>query len=169
MASQTKENFVRQQGFTDVSADSCGVRFGALNFQPRIIAPMVIVAMAIQSAPIFLALSTLSWWGAIKPGWSVFDAVYNRFFAGSDPAARLTPAPAPRRFSMGMAGSFMLGIGMSLTAGWTTAAIVLQVFLAIALSALILGRFCLGSYIYYFLRGRLSYANQTLPWARGAE
>jgi hypothetical protein len=122
--------------------------------------------MVFQSAPLFLILSGLSWWGALMPRWSFFDAIYNRFFAGSDQAAQLTPAPGPRRFSMGMAGSFMLGVGLSLLAGWGTLAVVLQIFLGLALAALIFGKFCLGSYIYYLVRGNFSYANKTLPWAR---
>lgn len=167
MSTQLTSNFVRQQGFPDAPADTCGTRFRALNFQPRVVGPLAVLAVVLQSAPLFLALSALSWWGALRPRLSPFDAVYNRLFAGSDPAARLTPAPGPRRFSMGMAGSFMLGIGISLMAGWTTLAAVLQAFLLVALAALILGRFCMGSYIYYLIRGNMSYANQTLPWARG--
>ncbi len=56
-----------------------------------------------------------------------------------------SPALPPRRFAQGMAGSFMLAIGVCLLAGWLLAAWILQVFLVVALSTLIFGRFCLGS------------------------
>jgi hypothetical protein len=35
-----------------------------------------------------------------------------------------------------------------------------------ALGALVLGRFCLGSYLYHVLRGETTFANRTLPWSR---
>jgi hypothetical protein len=36
----------------------------------------------------------------------------------------------------------------------------------VALGALVLGRFCLGSYLYHVLRGETTFANRTLPWSR---
>jgi hypothetical protein len=67
-----------------------------------------------------------------------------------------------------MAGTFALAIGFSLLIGWHAAAIALQGLLIIALAALIFGGFCLGSFIFHLVRGRLSFAIRTLPWARGA-
>jgi hypothetical protein len=130
-------------------------------------APIIVLGIILQSAPIFLVLSAVQWWNALLPRWNVFDAIYNGVVAGRPGTMKLTPAPAPRRFSMGMAASFMLGIGVSLLAGWTTLAVVLQVFLVIALSAILLGKFCMGSYIYHLVRGRAAFANRTLPWSRG--
>ena len=66
-----------------------------------------------------------------------------------------------------MAGSFMLAIGICLLSDWLLAAWILQGLLMAALSALILGRFCLGSYIYFLLHGKRGFANRTLPWAHG--
>ena len=65
-----------------------------------------------------------------------------------------------------MAASFMLGIGVSILMGWTLTAYIIEGFLVIALSALILGKFCLGSYMFYLATGQTQYANQTLPWAK---
>jgi len=65
-----------------------------------------------------------------------------------------------------MAASFMLGIGVSLLRGWQAAAWTLEGLLILALAALILGKFCLGSYIFHLLRGDVAFANRTLPWAR---
>jgi hypothetical protein len=38
--------------------------------------------------------------------------------------------------------------------------------LVFALSALILGGFCMGSYLYWVFTRHTTFANQTLPWAR---
>lgn len=166
MASTAVANFVKQQGFPDVAESSCASQFRALSFQPMAMAPIIVVGIVLQSAIVFLALSAIQWWNALLPRWNLFDAIYNGSVAARPGATRLTPSPAPRRFSMGMAASFMLGIGVSLLAGWSTAAIVLQVFLVIALSAILFGKFCMGSYIYYLLRGEVAFANRTLPWSK---
>jgi hypothetical protein len=167
MVTTSVANFVKQQGFQETPDQACPAQYRALSFQPMVMAPIILVGIVLQSATVFLALSAIQWWNALLPRWNVFDAIYNALFAGRPGATRLTPAPAPRRFSMGMAGTFMLGIGVSLLAGWTTAAVVLQVFLAVALSAILFGRFCMGSYIYHLLRGDVAFANRTLPWAKG--
>lgn len=164
--STSVSNFVKQQGFSGVPESACGMHYQALSFQPRALAPLILVAILLQSAPLFLALSAVQWWNALLPRWNVFDAIHNATLARRSRSTPLTPAPAPRRFSMGMAATFMLGIGVSLRAGWTVPAVVLQVFLAVALSALVFGRLCLGSYIYHLLRGQADFANRTLPWAR---
>ena len=131
MTSPTVVNFVKQQGVTGAEQASCGSQFQALNFQPRIIGPLAVLAVILQSAPLFLTLGTIQSWCALFPRLNPFDAIYNRFIAHED-ATRLAPAPGPRRFAMGMASSFMLGIGFALITGQGTLAIVLQVFLLMA-------------------------------------
>ena len=79
----------------------------------------------------------------------------------------LTPAPMPRRFAQGMAAGFLLGAGLGLLAGQPLVSRVLQGFLVVAFSALLFGKFCLGAYVYHLLKGRVAFANSTLPWARG--
>jgi hypothetical protein len=64
-----------------------------------------------------------------------------------------------------MAGSFMLGIGLSLLFGWSILAWILEGLLLAALGALIFGRFCVGSYLFLLLTGRAGFAIRTLPWA----
>jgi hypothetical protein len=159
-------NFVMQQGFREVSPAGCGFQYAALMWQPRLTAVIVAIGLIWQVAPLFLVMSAILWWNVVFPRWNPFDALYNALAASPPDRPRLTPAPAPRRFSQGMAASFMLGIGASLLMGWTVAAYVLEAFLVVALSALILGKFCLGSYIFYLVTGQARYANQTLPWAR---
>ena len=166
MEQQSQLNFVRQQGFGEASAGECGFQYSSLMWQPRVTAVLVAVGLIWQIAPLFLAMSAVLWWNVAFPRLNLFDAAYNLFVASPPARPRLTPARAPRRFSQGMAASFMLGIGTSLLMGWTVAAYVFEAFLVVALLALILGKFCLGSYIFYLVTGQARYANQTVPWAR---
>ena len=43
---------------------------------------------------------------------------------------------------------------------------VVEGIFVVAVLALILGGFCLGSFVYHLLSGRGAFACQTLPWAR---
>ena len=56
-------------------------------------------------------------------------------------------------------------IGLFLLFGWSILAWALEALLLAALGALIFGRFCLGSYFFLLLTGRVGFANRTLPWA----
>jgi len=159
-------NFVRQQGFTGASASSCSYQYPALMWQPRAIGVLVLAGLALQSGPYFLALSALLWWNVAFPRFNPFDAIYNRLVAKRKGMPSPGPAPAPRRFSQGMAGTFMLGIGLSLLSGWRILGVVLEAFLLVALGALIFGRFCLGSYLFLLVTGKSPLAKKTLPWAR---
>jgi hypothetical protein len=135
-------------------------------FQPRLIGAIVIFGLIFQSWPIFLALAALLWWNVIVPSRNPFDALYNKLVAAPKGLSGLEPARPPRRFAQGMAATFMTGIGISLLAGWQGAAFVLEGFMLVALSALIFGKFCMGSYLYHLFRGEVEFANRTLPWSR---
>lgn len=157
-------NFILQQGLDMPVEESCGVRFSALMFQPRVVGSIVLLAVVLQSPTIFLVLSGFLWWSALLPRMNPFDAVYNRTLGARPGAVRLSSAPPPRRFAQGMAGSFALAIGVLLLFGMGVAAVVLQVVLLAALAALVFGRFCLGSFVYHLLSGRSEFAGRTLPW-----
>ena len=158
-------NFVLQQGFGDASPESCTRRYPALMWQPRVIGILVLIGLALQAWTLFLALGVVLWWNAIAPRLNPFDALYNRLVAGPKGLPRLSAAPAPRRFAQTMAGAFMLGIGLSLFLGASVVAYVLEALLVAALGALVLGRFCLGSYLFFLFTGRAGFANKTLPWS----
>jgi hypothetical protein len=166
MVNTSKLNFVIQQGVPDVRAAGCDLRFSALMFQPRVIGVVVLLALLLQSWPLFLALSAVLWWNVALPRFNPFDALYNGFVAEPRGLRRLGPAPAPRRFAQGMAAAFMLVIALSILLGWEVAAWICEAFLVLALALLNIGRFCLGSYIYHLLRGKVRFANATLPWSR---
>jgi Domain of unknown function (DUF4395) len=159
-------NFVRQQGFRDATSEGCSLLYPALMWQPRIIAALVLVGLVFQWWPYFLAQCALLWWNALLPRFNVFDALYNRFGAKPKGLPRLVPAPGPRRFAQGVAGTFMLAIALSLASDRIVLAWVFEGFLLAALAALIFGRFCLGSYAFHLFTGQAGFANRTLPWSR---
>jgi hypothetical protein len=159
-------NFILQQGLSDVAQEICSAQFTALQFQPRIVASLVLLGIILQSAALFLMLSALLWWSALIPQWNPFDTVHNRIFGTRPGTVLLGPAPAPRRFAQGMAGTFSLVIGTLLLLGWGRAAFFFEALLLSAIAALVLGRFCLGSFTYHVLHGRASFAMHTLPWVQ---
>jgi hypothetical protein len=167
MASRVVTNFMRQQGFPEEPGDACNMHFEGLYFQPRIVFPFVVVGILLQNAPLFLGLSIVLAWNTVFPRLNPFEAAYNRFVAPRRATGPLAPAPMPRRFAQGMAAAFLLGAGVALLTGRDAASWVLQGFLVVAFVALLFGRFCLGAYVYHVLKGRVAFANSTLPWSRG--
>jgi hypothetical protein len=163
--------FMRQQGFAEEPPASCELHFAGLLFQPRLVFPLVLLAIAAQlssarlSVALHLAISLVLCWNALVPSRNPFELAYNRWRAG-DVRVPLHAAPAPRRFAQGMAAAFNLGAGLALLLGARPLAWLLQGLLVVAFSALLFGRFCLGAYVYHLLRGRVAFANETLPWAR---
>ena len=171
MASRAVTNFMKQQGFASEPPDACDMHFEGLYFQPRIVFPAVIVATLLQlvsvplSAGLHFLLSAVLWWNTLLPALNPFELAYNRWVARPKGRLELVPAPGPRRMAQGMAAAFNLGAGLALLYGMAPLAWVLQVMLVLAFSALLFGRFCLGAYVYHLLKGRVAFANSTLPWA----
>ena len=165
MAGASERNFIQQQGLGEADGETYQVRFSALMFQPRIIGLLVALGLIFQPWPLFIGLAAVLWWNVLVPSRNPFDALYNRLIALPRSLPRMVAAPAPRRFAQGMAGTFMLAVGVLLLAGRPTAAYVVEAMLVVAIAALIFGKFCLGSYLYHLLTGHASFANRTLPWA----
>ena len=161
-----EENFVRQQGFRDATSTACAYQYPALMWQPRVIGALVLIGVVLQSWLYFMALAALLWWNVLLPQLNPFDAAYNSLVARPKGRPRLGAAPGPRRFAQAMAGTFMLGIGLSLAFGSSALAWAVEGALMLALGALIFGRFCLGSYLFLVFTGQVGFANGTLPWAR---
>ncbi len=161
-----ERNFILQQGFEEPASQTCHLQYSALVFQPRLVGLTLLLGILFQSPAVFLALAAVLWWGALLPQWNLFDAVYNRTAGARPGAMRLGPAPAPRRFAQGMAGSFALVIAIALLLEWRVFAYVFEAFFAVAVGALAFGRFCLGSFLYHILTGQGEFARQTLPWTR---
>ncbi len=167
MSSPVVQNFMKQQGFGDEPADACNLHFAGLYFQPRIVFPVVLLGILLQSPWIFFAVTTVLSWNVAVPSLNPFEQVYNRLIAGPRGTPPLGPAPGPRRFAQGMAAAFTLAAGACLLQGWTVAAWVFEGFLVVAFTALLFGRFCMGAWVFHVLRGEVAFANSTLPWARG--
>lgn len=165
----TRINFVRQQGFRDIPVRACPLRYRALMFQPRAGLALMVLGVVSQSAWYWAALAIVLGWSAVLPRWNPFDAIWNGLLAGRKGRRRLPPAPAPRRFAQGLAGALTLIVAVSLFSKWTAVAWAVEAFLLTAVSALVFGRFCLGSWLFLHLRGEHAYAQQTAPWGSGEQ
>lgn len=144
---ESKVSFIRQQGIR--RQDRTDGLYSALMFQPRVIGCVVALGVVTQSPALFLALAAVLWWSTIIPAQNPFDAFYNHVVAGPRQRPIVPIAPAPRRFAQGMSGTFALAIGVALASGALRSAWLLQGVFVGALMALIVGRFCLGSYLYH--------------------
>ena len=163
--SDSKRNFILQQGFDEPRPERCSPQFAALTFQPKLVAVALVLGILFQSPWIFLALSAALWIGALLPRLNPFDALY-RATIGPFP---FTPAPAPRRFSNGMAATFALAVAACLYGDLRLTAYVVEAFFLAAALAVGLGRLCLGSFIFHLLSGRAGFALRTLPWNKGVK
>ena len=157
---------MKQQGFVEEADSICDMHFSGLYFQPRIMGPLVVIAIFLQSPIFFFVLSALLWWNVAFPKWNPFEMFYNRVMAAPRGKPLLLPAPAPRAFAQALAAAFTLLAGAALFASWMVAAWIFEAFLVIAFSALLFGKFCFGAYLYHLLRGKVAFANSTLPWTR---
>jgi hypothetical protein len=173
MSSPAVHNFMRQQGFTEEPTDACDMHFEGLYYQPRRVFPAILLAATLPlasvpaAAALLFLISAVLWWNTLLPALNPFEIAYNRRVAAPRGLRSLTPAPGPRRFAQGMAAAMTLGTGLALLAGLTTLAWALEAMLVVAFSLLLFGKFCLGAYVFHVLKGRVAFANSTLPWARG--
>jgi len=145
----SKVDFIRQQGFTTEGCQD-GL-YSALMFQPRVIAGVVISSVVLQSPWLFLALSTVLWWSALVPSHNPFDALFNHVMADPMRLAAMPAAPPPRRFSQAMAGTFAMSIAMTLLAGASHAAWLLEGVFVAATMSVVVRRLCLPARVYHRL------------------
>jgi hypothetical protein len=120
--------------------------------QPRIVGCVSAVGVVLQSPALFVALSAVLLWSALVPARNPFDAIYNRAVAFRRGLPPLGPAPLPRRFAAGQAGTLALAIAAALVAGATITAWVLEAVFIGAVIAVVFADFCLGAYTYHRLR-----------------
>ena len=160
-----KRNFILQQGFEEPTPETCPRQYSALHFQPRIVLLWLLAGILLQSIAVFCALGAVLWWSAFFPKLNPFDALYNLLFGHRSSAFHLTAAPGPRRNAQAMAGGFALACALLLQFRFLTAAYVVEGIFLAAVLALTIGGFCLGSFAYHLLRGKLAFARKTLPLA----
>jgi hypothetical protein len=163
--SGSKHNFILLQGLNEPSQQTCPLQYSALMFQPRLVGLLSLLGVILQSAVFFLVLSVILLWSALMPRWNPFDALYNHTLGTRPGTVKLDAAPGPRRFAQGMAGTTMLIIVVALLLDRTFIAYAFESFLLIAIAALVFGRLCLGSLIFYLLRGRKAFVMRTLRWS----
>ena len=165
--SDSRINFIRQQGFEAVDARSCESLYTALTFQPRVVGILVVVGVLLQASPLFLTLSAVLLWSALVPTQNPFDRMYDALVGARNAIPGLTPAP--RRFAQALAAIFMLIIGLSLRQGLDMLAWLFEAFVLVAIGLVIGGsRLCIGSFAFHVLSGNGEFARRTLPWGRGA-
>lgn len=164
LARRRRRNFILQQGFCEPDAGGCTAQYAGLQFQPRVILATLAVGTILPSPAIFLGLGAVLWWSALLPELNPFEAVYNATLGRRPGAYRIGRAPAPRRFTQGFAGTWSLAVAALFLGGWTTAAWVAELSLLAAVIVLAVGGFCLGSFLYHVLTGRIDFALRTLPW-----
>ena len=164
---RAKRNFIVQQGFSPSCQTTCDLQYSALLFMPRLLGLAFVTAAILRLPTMFFALGVLLWWCVVAPRLNPLNALYNWVMAPVS-GVTLTPAPAPRRFSQFLGGSFALAIAASQATGARTTALVLQAILLAAVSAVVFGGFCLGSFLFHILSGRRDVAMRTLPWAGDA-
>jgi Domain of unknown function (DUF4395) len=165
MREGAKRNFILQQGFDEPAPAVCRRQYSALLFQGRVVFVWVVAGIFFQTPALFYVLCAVLWWSALLPALNPFDAAYNSTFGRRAGAFQLTAAPAPRRTAQAMAGGFALTCGLLIHLGVSVAAYIVEGFFLAAVLALTLGGLCVGSYVYQVLRGKRTFARQTLPWA----
>ena len=121
---KSQVRFIRQQGYL-------GEKFPdgfytALMLQPRVVGCVAAVGVLLQSPWLFLALSAVLWWSALVTAWNPFDAIYNHVVAYRRGLPPLGAALSPRRFAAGEAGTVALAVGLTLVAGATTPAWIVE-------------------------------------------
>ena len=136
---------------------ACEQPTSASQFQPRVVGLVVLLGIVAQQPPAFLALAALLRWCALLPRLNPFAAFYNAALARRQ-AARLDPAPAPRRFSEGMAGTIALAIGVAMLAKRSVAAAAPETMFVLAAGTAAVGGYCVGCFVFHFLFGRLASA-----------
>ena len=162
-------NFILQQGFEAPDAADYTRVAQALLFQPRVIG-LIVVAGAISRSPaVFAVLAAILWWSALVPRLNPFDFAYNRTLGRRSGAPTLGPAPMPRRFAQSMAATFATASAATMAFGFWNGAWALQAVLFAGVAEQLLGRFCVGAFIYHLVRGRAKFAFETLPWRHRAE
>ncbi len=160
-----KYKFIQQQGFDNDTEATAETHYNALLFQPIIVGSMMAIAILTQSATIFLIFGLILWINTLLPSLNIFEIIYNSTFRLMRNEPRLEPAPKPRRFMQGMAGTLMLGAGFTLLLGVSGLSYLFQGFIAVAFAALLFGKFCVGAFIYHYVTGNAKFANATCPWS----
>ena len=143
----SRVDFIRELGYPVAATDDR--LYSALMLQPRIIGVVTLLGVALQSGALFSLLALVLFWSALVPTRNPFDAIYNRVVARPRGLARLTAAPAPRRFAMTMAATVACAIGVGLLANIRVVAWPFEALFVVAVAAVVFANRCAGATAYH--------------------
>jgi hypothetical protein len=125
----------------------------AARFQPATTLLLVIAGLLLPAGQIawFGTLAVLGWLAVAWPKVNVFDRLWGLVVTPLIGWPGLGPPPAPRRFSQGMAATFLTLVTTFFALGWPNAALGTGVVMCVAAAAVTFGDLCLGSMIYQAL------------------
>lgn len=138
------------QGYSHLSDEAKRRIDLAQRFKPAVCTLLVLIALVTQSVPFTLLLALLGYWAALLPKHPV-DLLYRAVVQPLLRAPDLGPDPTPRRFACGMAATLLL---IGAIAWQLEAALVGTIFVgmtALAMLALVVADFCVGSFFYWLL------------------
>lgn len=144
---------LRTQGYCLSPADVRGLRVG-LRFPTALCLALVVVALALQSAPMLFVLSSIG----LVAGFTSrhpFDLLWNAGLRHLLRAPELPPNPPRRRHAFKLAAVWLLVAACLFAAGASTAALVVGLALVAACSAVTVLNFCIPSELMALL-GRLT-------------
>lgn len=151
---------LESQGFSSVADDAAAAALArAARFQPRATLALLLAGVGVaasgQVSPVvpaawFGTLAGLAWLAVAVPATNVFDRAWDAL-AGEP---RLGTPPTPRRFSQGIAATFLTTIAALFGAGLLPAAFAVSGVMAVAASLAAFADVCIGSLVHNLLFGR---------------
>ena len=94
------------------------------------------------------------WWSALVPNRNPFDAFFNHVMADPMRLAAMPAAPPPRRFSQAVAATFAMSVAITLFAGASRAAWLIEGVFVVGSMSVVVRRVCLPAYVYHLLWSR---------------
>lgn len=153
--------YVVLQGLPEPAPHACALQYGALSFQPRVMAFLVAAAAASRSPLAWAALAGVLLLGAAAPRFNPFDALHAALSRRSPRRVFLPAARAPRRFAQAMGATFCLAAAAALLAEREALAWGVVAAFGLAILANLGFGFCLGSWVF-----RSLFRSWTPPEAR---
>jgi hypothetical protein len=155
---------LESQGFTAVTDDAEAAGLArAARFQPAATLALLLVGVGLAAsghvpatspAAWFGALAALAWLAVAVPTTNVFDRFWDLAVRPLTGWPGLGPPPTPRRFSQGIAATFLTTIAVLFGLGLATPAFVVSGVMAVAASLAAFANVCIGSAVYNVAFGR---------------
>ena len=134
---------LRVQGYRLTPEESRALRWG-LRFPTALCLALVIAGLALESAPLILALVPIG----VIAGWTrrhPFDCLWNDGLRQLSGAPALPPNPAPRRHAFKLAAAWLLAVGVLFAIGQPAIALGLGLTLVAVCGLVTATNFCIPS------------------------